>query len=48
MGADPLHAAMDEEGYLIEPNEWTEEIALELARHEQVAGMKHPRAWSTD
>ncbi len=47
MGAAPLLATMDEEGYLIEPYEWPEEIALELARHEQIAGMKRPRAWST-
>ncbi len=36
MRATPLPAAIDEEGYLIEPNEWTEEIALELARYEQI------------
>lgn len=36
MAAESLTARMDEEGYLIEPTEWTEEIAAELARQEHI------------
>ncbi len=32
----PTPAVLDEEGYLVEPNEWTPEIALELARGEHI------------
>ncbi len=36
MKTTPLSAPTDEEGYLIEPNHWSESIARELAALEQI------------
>jgi tRNA 2-thiouridine synthesizing protein E len=31
------HIALDEEGYLVDPDTWNEEVAVELARRENIA-----------
>jgi len=37
MGSNDMLPALDAEGYLVEPAEWNEEIALELAKRADVA-----------
>lgn len=32
----PAMPALDAEGFLIEPNDWTEQVAVELARSERI------------
>ena len=36
MTTSTLHMNLDEEGYLIEPGEWTEDAAQELAQRENI------------
>jgi sulfur relay (sulfurtransferase) DsrC/TusE family protein len=39
----------DEEGCLVDPHDWSEDVAEELARRRlcKIAGMRRPRAWRT-